>query len=57
MKKSLLNYIIMVAAVYAAIWLIICMGIMTYTFRSLAVVLLVVSLVITWRIRVWQRRP
>lgn len=56
-KKSLINHIIKVAAVYVAIWLIICVGIMTYTFRSLAVVLLIVSVVIAWRIDVWRRRP
>ena len=45
-KKSLLDHIIWVAAVYVAIWLLICVGIMTYTFRSLAVLILAASAVL-----------
>lgn len=50
-KKSLINHIVLVAAVYAAIWLIICVGIMTYTFRSLAVLILVLAVFIVWLFR------
>ena len=46
-KKSLLDHIIWTAGVYVAIWLLICVGIMTYTFRSLAVLILAASVVLS----------
>lgn len=46
-KKSLLDHIIWTAGVYVAIWLLICVGIMTYTFRSLAVLILAASAVLS----------
>ena len=46
-KKSLLDHIIWTAGVYVTIWLLICVGIMTYTFRSLAVLILAASVVLS----------
>lgn len=54
-KKSLLNHIILVAVVYTVIWLLISVGIMTYTFRSLAVIILAVSVLIA-RLVIWLRK-